>query len=59
MYDYPFAYTKYQLQRELEIEQQLSAASQQKKEIEHSQELINKFRAKKIKQPLLNRLLRS
>ena len=58
VYDYPFAYTKYQLQRELEIEQQLSAASQQKKEIEHSQELINKFRAKKNKAAFAQSLIK-
>lgn len=35
--------------RKLEREQQMSAAKAQKKEIEHTQELINKFRAKKNK----------
>lgn len=58
IYDYPFAYTKYQVQRDLEIEQQLSAASQQKKEIEHSQELINKFRAKKNKAAFAQSLIK-
>ncbi|MFT6845848.1 MAG: ATP-binding cassette subfamily F protein 3 [Flavobacteriales bacterium] len=58
VYDYPYAYTKYQVQRELEIEQQLNAASQQKKEIEHSQELINKFRAKKNKAAFAQSLIK-
>lgn len=58
IYDYPFAYTKYQKQREIEIEQQLSAATQQSKEIEHTQELINKFRAKKNKAAFAQSLIK-
>lgn len=42
-------WSKYVELRKLEREQQMAAAKAQKKEIEHTQELINKFRAKKNK----------
>lgn len=49
MYDYPFSYTKYQLARREENERLAQAKKQQDKDIQHTKELIDKFRAKKNK----------
>lgn len=47
--DFPFSYSKYKLARAEEIERLELAKKQQDKEIKHTEELINKFRAKKNK----------
>lgn len=56
--DYPYPYTKYKEQREIELIQQFEAAKNQDKYIEHTQELINKFRAKKNKAAFAQSLIR-
>lgn len=49
MVDFPFSYSKYKVARAEEIERLENAKKQQEKEIKHTEELINKFRAKKNK----------
>ncbi|MCT4561983.1 MAG: ABC-F family ATP-binding cassette domain-containing protein [Crocinitomicaceae bacterium] len=49
MIDFPFSYSKYKVARAEEIERLEIAKKQQDKEIKHTEELINKFRAKKNK----------
>ncbi|MES2629363.1 MAG: ABC-F family ATP-binding cassette domain-containing protein [Bacteroidota bacterium] len=58
IYDYKFSYTKYIDQRVAEIELQQRAAKNQAKEIEHTKELINKFRAKKNKAAFAQSLIK-
>lgn len=58
IYDYKFSYTKYIEQRFAEIELQQRAAKNQAKEIEHTKELINKFRAKKNKAAFAQSLIK-
>ncbi len=58
IYDYKFAYSKYIEQRLMEIEQQKRAQKNQTKEIAHTKELINKFRAKKNKAAFAQTLIR-
>ncbi|NNK80152.1 MAG: ATP-binding cassette domain-containing protein [Flavobacteriales bacterium] len=48
-YDYKFSYSKYIVQRKEELDRQKQAAENQKKYIDDTQKLINKFRAKKNK----------
>ena len=55
-YDYKCNYSKYITLREEEIITQIAAKKNQEKMVKHTQELINKFRAKKkIRQLLLKR----
>lgn len=56
--DYPFAYTKYKDQREIELDQLSRMKKQQDREIKHTEELINKFRAKSSKAAFAQSLIR-
>ncbi len=47
--DFPFAYSKYKTVRSEDLERLEAAKKQQDKDIKHTQELIDKFRAKKNK----------
>ncbi len=58
IYDYKFSYTKYIEQRYAEIELQQRAAKNQAKEIQHTKELIDKFRAKKNKAAFAQSLIK-
>lgn len=58
IYDYKFSYTKYQTIREEELVQQKAAAKNQKKYIKETEELINKFRAKKNKAAFAQSLIK-
>ena len=56
--DYPFPYSKYKAYREEELERLEGAKKQQDKEIKHTEELINKFRAKKNKAAFAQSLIK-
>lgn len=56
--DFPFPYSKYKLAREEEKERLESAKKQQEKDIKHTEELINKFRAKKNKAAFAQSLIK-
>jgi|TARA_R110000737_G_scaffold353495_1_gene406165 ATP-binding cassette subfamily F protein 3 len=56
--DFPFSYTKYKLAREEELERLEGAQKQQQKDIKHTEELINKFRAKKNKAAFAQSLIK-
>ncbi|MCE2711244.1 MAG: ATP-binding cassette domain-containing protein [Cryomorphaceae bacterium] len=56
--DFPFAYSKYKLVREEEKDRMESAKKQQDKDIKHTEELINKFRAKKNKAAFAQSLIK-
>lgn len=56
--DFPFPYTKYKAVREEEIERLEGAKKQQDKDIKHTEELINKFRAKKNKAAFAQSLIK-
>lgn len=56
--DFPFPYTKYKAVREEEIERLEGAKKQQEKDIKHTEELINKFRAKKNKAAFAQSLIK-
>jgi ATP-binding cassette subfamily F protein 3 len=56
--DFPFPYTKYKEAREEEIERLEGAKKQQEKDIKHTEELINKFRAKKNKAAFAQSLIK-
>ena len=58
LYDYKASYTKYQLWREEEMERQVQAFKNQKKYIDDTRVLINKFRAKKNKAAFAQTLIR-
>ncbi|MBL7942387.1 MAG: ABC-F family ATP-binding cassette domain-containing protein [Flavobacteriales bacterium] len=58
IYDYKFAYSKYIVQREMEIDQQKKAAKNQQEYIEHTETLINKFKAKKDKASFAQSLIK-
>jgi len=58
LYDFKAPYTKYQVWREEERERQLQAQKNQKKYIEETQVLINKFRAKKNKAAFAQSLIK-
>ncbi len=49
IYDFPYPYSKYKIAREEEIERLREAQKNQEKEIKRTEELIDKFRAKKNK----------
>lgn len=56
--DFPYAYTKYKELRAEELERLSEAKKQQDKEIKHTQELIDKFRAKKNKAAFAQSLIK-
>lgn len=56
--DFPFSYSKYKLARAEEIERLEGAQKQQQKDIKQTEELINKFRAKKNKAAFAQSLIK-
>ena len=56
--DFPYAYSKYKNVRAEELERLASAKKQQDKEIKQTEELINKFRAKKNKAAFAQSLIK-
>jgi ATP-binding cassette subfamily F protein 3 len=56
--DFPYAYSKYKTVRAEELERLASAKKQQDKEIKQTEELINKFRAKKNKAAFAQSLIK-
>ncbi len=58
IYDYKTNYSNYVIQRKERREQQLAAQKNQQKFIEHTEELINKFRAKKDKAAFAQSLIK-
>ncbi len=56
--DFPYAYSKYKLAREEDLERLEGAKKQQEKDIKHTEELINKFRAKKNKAAFAQSLIK-
>ena len=57
-YDYRASYTEFMELREKRIEKQIAEANRQDKFVEHTQTLINKFRAKKNKAKFAQTLIR-
>lgn len=58
VFDFPYAYTRYKELREEELDRLQGAKKQQDKEIKHTEELINKFRAKKNKAAFAQSLIK-
>ena len=58
IYDYKFSYSKYNVIREEELIVQKAAAKNQEKYIKETEELINKFRAKKNKAAFAQSLIK-
>lgn len=56
--DFPYSYSKYKLARAEEIERLEGAQKQQQKDIKQTEELINKFRAKKNKAAFAQSLIK-
>lgn len=56
--DYPYAYSRYKVFREEETERLERMKKQQDKDIKHTEELINKFRAKKNKAAFAQSLIK-
>ncbi len=56
--DFAFAYSKYKIIRAEDLERLGDAAKQQEKDIKHTEELINKFRAKKNKAAFAQSLIK-
>lgn len=56
--DYPYPYSMYKIKREEETERLEQAKKQQDKDIKHTQELIDKFRAKKNKAAFAQSLIK-
>ena len=56
--DFPYAYSKYKELRSEELERMADAKKQQDKDIKHTQELIDKFRAKKNKAAFAQSLIK-
>lgn len=56
--DFPFPYTKYKKARAEEIDRMQSAKKQQDKDIKHTQELIDKYRAKANKAAFAQSLMK-
>ncbi|HLU88064.1 MAG TPA: ABC-F family ATP-binding cassette domain-containing protein, partial [Taishania sp.] len=56
--DFPFPYTKYKQVREEELERAQAAKKQQDKDIKHTQELIDKYRAKANKAAFAQSLIK-
>jgi ATP-binding cassette subfamily F protein 3 len=57
-HDYPYSYSRYKIAREEEKERLERMKKQQDKDIEHTEELINKFRAKKNKAAFAQSLIK-
>jgi len=58
VYDYKLSYSKYLVKREEELVLQLAAFNNQQKEIENTEKLINKFRAKASKASFAQSLIK-
>ena len=58
IFDFPYAYSKYKELRAEELERLEQAKKQQDKEIKHTEELIEKFRAKKNKAAFAQSLIK-
>ncbi len=58
IYDFAFPYSKYKEVRAEELERMAGAKKQQEKDIKHTEELINKFRAKKNKAAFAQSLIK-
>lgn len=58
MMDFPYPYSIYKIKREEEAERLEQAKKQQDKDIKHTEELINKFRAKKNKAAFAQSLIK-
>ncbi len=58
VHDYAFSYSKYKIVREEEKERLERMKKQQDKDIQHTEELINKFRAKKNKAAFAQSLIK-
>jgi ATP-binding cassette, subfamily F, member 3 len=58
IFDFPYGYSKYKLIREEEMGRLEQAKKQQDKEIKHTEELINKFRAKQSKAAFAQSLIK-
>lgn len=56
--DFPYGYSKYKIVRAEESERQIEAKKQQEKDIKHTKELIDKFRAKKNKASFAQSLIK-
>ena len=56
--DFPFGYSKYKIVRAEESERMVDAKKQQEKDIKHTKELIDKFRAKKNKASFAQSLIK-
>lgn len=56
--DYPYHYSKYKEKREEELALMVNAKKQQEKDIKHTKELIDKFRAKKNKAAFAQSLIK-
>jgi ATP-binding cassette, subfamily F, member 3 len=56
--DFPYAYTRYKEQRAEDLERLADAKKQQDKDIKHTKELIDKFRAKKNKAAFAQSLIK-
>lgn len=56
--DYPFAYSKYKIKREEELSLMVNAKKQQEKDIKHTKELIDKYRAKANKAAFAQSLIK-
>lgn len=56
--DFPYSYSKYKVQRAEDLERLADAKKQQDKDIKHTQELIDKFRAKKNKAAFAQSLIK-
>ncbi|MFN6075268.1 MAG: ATP-binding cassette domain-containing protein, partial [Fluviicola sp.] len=56
--DFPYAYSKYKEVRAEELERLQQAKKQQEKDIKHTEELIDKFRAKKNKAAFAQSLIK-
>lgn len=56
--DYPYAYSKYKIKREEELALMTNAKKQQDKEIKHTKELIDKYRAKASKAAFAQSLIK-
>ncbi len=58
IWDYPYNYSKYKIKREEELSLMVNAKKQQEKDIKHTKELIDKFRAKKNKAAFAQSLIK-
>ncbi len=56
--DFPYSYTRYKEARAEDLERMVGAKKQQEKDIKHTEELINKFRAKKNKAAFAQSLIK-